>query len=65
MLVDWNLGGGVQGQQAIETIRDEGILYKDVVFYSAANNVLELRKLAFEAGVEGVYGSVQPALSMA
>ena len=64
VLVDWNLGGGVQGQQAIATVRDEGILYKDVVFYSAANNVQELRRLAFEAGVEGVYCATRAQLVM-
>jgi hypothetical protein len=34
ILVDWDLGSGVQGQDAIATIR-ETVPYKDVVFYSA------------------------------
>jgi hypothetical protein len=54
VLVDWDLGGGVEGQDAIAEIR-ESIQYKDVVFYSANNNAAELRRLAFEAGLEGVY----------
>lgn len=54
ILVDWDLGGNVQGQEAIVAIREE-IPYKDVVFYSARNPADELRKLAFEKGVEGIY----------
>jgi hypothetical protein len=54
ILVDWDLGGGVYGQDAIAAIR-EMVPYKDVVFYSARNPADGLRKLAFEAGIEGVY----------
>jgi DNA-binding NarL/FixJ family response regulator len=54
ILVDWDLGGGMEGQDAIVTIRED-VPYKDVVFYSANNDVAELRKLAVAAGVEGVY----------
>lgn len=54
ILVDWDLGGGVQGQEAIAAIR-ESILYKDVVFYSAQTPPDTLRSLASEAGLEGVY----------
>ena len=53
ILVDWDLGGGEQGQHAIAAIR-EGVPYKDVVFYSG-QPADALRKLAFEARVEGVY----------
>jgi CheY-like chemotaxis protein len=54
ILVDWDLGGNIQGQDAIATIR-EAIPYKDVVFYSARNPAEALRKLAFEKGAEGIY----------
>jgi hypothetical protein len=54
ILVDWDLGGNVQGQNAIGEIRDQ-VPYKDVVFYSALNAADQLRRLAFDAGLEGVY----------
>lgn len=54
VLVDWDLGSGVQGQEAISEIRQQ-IQYKDVVFYSAHTEPNTLRKLAFDAGLEGVY----------
>lgn len=54
ILVDWDLGQGVKGQDAIASIRDN-VQYKDVVFYSAQTNPEELRKLAFEKQLEGVY----------
>lgn len=54
ILVDWDLGGDVQGQDAIAVIR-ETVLYKDVVFYSARNPAETLRKLASDTGVEGIY----------
>jgi CheY-like chemotaxis protein len=54
ILVDWDLGGGQQGQDAIAAIR-ENIPYKDVVFYSAQNPADALRKLANDKGVEGIY----------
>jgi len=54
ILVDWDLGGGVVGQDAIAEIRAI-VPYKDVVFYSAQTAPEELRKLAFEKDVEGVY----------
>jgi hypothetical protein len=61
VLVDWTLGEGVQGQDAIAAIR-ESIRYKDVVFYSGNNDVDELRRLAFDAGLEGVYCATRPVL---
>lgn len=64
ILVDWDLGGGVQGQEAIATIRDEGIQYKDVVFYSAGSNVQQLRKYAYDAGLEGVFCATRQQLVM-
>jgi DNA-binding NarL/FixJ family response regulator len=54
ILVDWDLGQGVYGQDAITAIR-ETVPYKDVVFYSAHSQVNTLRKLAFDSGIEGVY----------
>jgi hypothetical protein len=61
VLVDWNLGGDVEGQLAIAAIREE-IRYKDVVFYSGNNDTEELRRLAFDAGLEGVYCATRPVL---
>jgi hypothetical protein len=54
ILVDWDLGGGVQGQDAILAIR-EVIQYRDIVFYSALTPPDKLRQLAFNSGVEGLY----------
>jgi len=54
ILVDWDLGGGAEGQHAIAEIRDT-IQYKDVVFYSAQTAPEKLRQLAFDAKLEGVY----------
>ena len=54
ILVDWDLGGGVHGQDVIERVR-EVAQYKDVVFYSAQTPAAELRRLAFDKGLEGVY----------
>jgi hypothetical protein len=54
ILVDWDLGAGAFGQDAIAEIR--GIMrYKDVVFYSARNPAETLHRLVSERGVEGVY----------
>lgn len=54
ILVDWDLGGGREGQDAIAEIRGH-IQFKDVVFYSANNEARDLRQLAFERGLEGVF----------
>jgi hypothetical protein len=54
ILVDWDLGGGAHGEDAIARIR-EAVPYKDVVFYSAQQPAAALRKLAFDSGIEGVY----------
>lgn len=53
ILVDWDLGGGVQGQDVIERVRDVA-QYKDVVFYSS-HPTADLRRMAFERGLEGIY----------
>lgn len=54
ILVDWDLGEGVNGQDAIERIRQVAP-YKDVVFYSAQTVGAVLRRLVFEKGLEGIY----------
>jgi CheY-like chemotaxis protein len=51
VLVDWELGSNLKGQDVIALIR-ESVRYKDVVFYSA-QPAIDLRKLA--AGLEGIY----------
>lgn len=54
ILVDWDLGSGTQGQHAIAEVRG-AIQYKDVVFYSAQTAPDQLRQLAFDATLEGIY----------
>jgi len=54
VLVDWDLGAQLQGQDIIEAIREK-VPYKDVVFYSAQTPVSTLRQLVYEKGIEGVY----------
>ena len=54
ILVDWDLGGGVHGEDVIKRVR-EVAPYKDVVFYSAQKPVDELRRMAFEGRLEGIY----------
>ena len=53
ILVDWDLGGGVHGQDVIERIR-QFAPYKDIVFYSG-KPAADLRLLAYERGLEGIY----------
>lgn len=54
ILVDWDLGGHLQGQDAIAEVRTS-LQYKDVILYSALKTSDELRRLAFESGLEGIY----------
>lgn len=54
ILVDWDLGNDVHGEDAIERIR-EIVQYKDVVFYSGQATVVELRQKAYDKQLEGVY----------
>jgi hypothetical protein len=54
ILVDWDLGGEVRGQDVIESIR-EVAPYKDVVFYSARTPVTQLRRKAFDRELEGIF----------
>lgn len=61
ILVDWDLGNGAHGEDAIERIR-EVVHYKDVVFYSGQSSVVELRQKAYGKGLEGVYCSSREGL---
>jgi hypothetical protein len=54
ILVDWDLGNNVHGEDAIERVR-QAVQYKDVVFYSGLTPVVELRKKVYEKQLEGVY----------
>lgn len=54
ILVDWDLGNNVHGEDAIDRIR-EIVQYKDVVFYSGQASVMELRQKAYDRNLEGVY----------
>jgi len=54
ILVDWDLGGGVHGEDAIDIIRG-AVPYKDVVFYSARNPAEELKKVISQRGIEGAF----------
>lgn len=54
ILVDWDLGNDMHGEDAIDHIR-QIVPYKDVVFYSGHASVIELRQKAFDRQLEGVY----------
>lgn len=54
ILVDWDLGKDVYGEDAIERVR-ERVQYKDVVFYSGQTPARELRQKAYDKQLEGVY----------
>jgi hypothetical protein len=54
ILVDWDLGGGAHGEDAIGIVRG-AVPYKDVVFYSAQNPAEELKKMISQKGLEGVF----------
>lgn len=54
ILVDWDLGKGVEGQTVISGIR-ERIPYKDVVFYSAVTNTKNLRDASHKEELDGIY----------
>lgn len=54
ILVDWDLGENLKGQEVIAEIR-ETIQYKDVVFYSSLTSAKELRAHAFNSEAEGVF----------
>lgn len=54
ILVDWDLGNNMHGEDAIDRIR-QIVQYKDVVFYSGEATVRDLRQKAYDRGLEGVY----------
>lgn len=54
ILVDWDLGNELKGQQVIREIREK-LKYKDVVFYSALTEPDKLRQAAYDEDLEGVY----------
>lgn len=54
ILVDWDLGNNIKGQDAIREIREK-VPYKDVVFYSAMTEADKLRELVFNYKLEGVF----------
>lgn len=54
ILVDWDLGNNIHGEDAIDRIR-QIVQYKDVVFYSGEATVMQLRQKTFDKQLEGVY----------
>jgi hypothetical protein len=58
ILVDWELGNDIWGQNVIEEIRTQ-IPYKDVIFYSAHTSTDDLRSLASGAQVDGIFCSAR------
>jgi hypothetical protein len=52
VLVDWDLGPDLKGQEVIAAVR-ERIRYRDIIFYSAETDTEKLRE--YSAGLEGVY----------
>lgn len=54
ILVDWDLGNNMHGEDVIERIR-RIVQYKDVVFYSGQASIIELRQKAFDRQLEGIY----------
>ncbi len=61
ILVDWDLGNNVHGEDAIDRIR-QIVQYKDVVFYSGEATVMQLRQKVFDKNLEGVYCASRPEL---
>jgi hypothetical protein len=61
VLVDWDLGNDVWGQNVIDEIRAQ-ILYKDVIFYSAHTTPDDLRGLASAARVDGIFCAARDGL---
>jgi len=53
VLVDWDLGAGAKGDQAVREIRAI-VPYKDIIFYSSIDNAA-LKAMILEQGVEGVF----------
>ena len=47
IMVDWDLGNGVEGQTVITGVRED-IYYKDIVFYSAVTDIKTLKEASFK-----------------
>ncbi|MDS1138964.1 hypothetical protein RE432_00855 [Pusillimonas sp. SM2304] len=60
VLVDYDLGTGAGGEEALVTIRKR-FPFKEVVFYSATD-AEKLRSIAFKSKVDGVYFSTRLSL---
>lgn len=61
VLVDYDLGGGDGGEQALIKIR-KLMPFKEIIFYSAADTE-KLRKIAFENKVDGAHFATRLTLS--
>ena len=60
VLVDYDLGSGSGGDQALTKIRRQ-FPYKDLIFYSADDRE-KLRKIAYDGGLDGLYFSTRLSL---
>ncbi|MDR6397272.1 hypothetical protein [Herbaspirillum seropedicae] len=61
VLVDFDLGSGSGGEDALQTIRRH-FPFKDIVFYSATDTA-KLRQLAYEKKVDGIHFSTRLTLT--
>lgn len=61
VMVDYDLGPGSGGELALEVVRAR-FPHKDILFYSAADPA-HLRRIAFDAELDGVYFSTRMSLS--
>ncbi len=61
IMVDWDLGHGDHGQDAILKIR-EVVRYKDIIFYSSRTETSVLRKIIYDAKIEGVFVATKGSL---
>lgn len=60
VLVDYDLGSGSGGEEALLKIRKR-LRYRDIVFYSA-NGINKLRKIAYDNSLDNVYFSTRYSL---
>lgn len=61
ILVDWDLGQGLKGEDVISEVRSY-IPYKDIVFYSSLTTVNDLRQAALGAGADGIFCTSKNAI---
>jgi hypothetical protein len=61
ILVDWDLDAGNKGEDILKQVRNTA-RYKDIVFYSARKPVAELRKVAFDINLDGIFFSNRESL---